>query len=108
MQQGQARSDVFHAVADPHRRRLLDLLADGEQPVQALASHFKITLQAVSQHLHILADVGLVARRKEGRYRYYRAEPAALREVHDWAAQYRRFWDARLERLGAYLDEEGA
>lgn len=100
-----AKVDVFHAVSDANRRKLLDLLAVGEQPVQELVAHFDITFQAVSQHLHILAEAGLVTRRKQGRYRYYRAQPAALQDVHDWTGRYRAFWESRLERLGDYLDE---
>jgi DNA-binding transcriptional ArsR family regulator len=100
-----SKTDVFHAVADANRRKLLDLLSDGEQPVQNLVPHLDITFQAVSQHLHILAEAGLVTRRKQGRYRYYRAQPAALQDVHDWTGRYRAFWENRLERLGGYLDE---
>jgi len=97
--------DVFHAVADANRRKLLDLLSEGERPVQDLVPHFDITFQAVSQHLHVLAEAGLVTRRKQGRYRYYRAQPAALKGVYDWSGRYRGFWENRLERLGSYLDE---
>ncbi|MEM7441866.1 MAG: metalloregulator ArsR/SmtB family transcription factor [Pseudomonadota bacterium] len=97
--------DVFHAVADANRRKLLDLLSDGERPVQDLVPHFDMTFQAVSQHLHILAEAGLVTRRKQGRYRYYRAQPAGLQDVHDWTGRYRAFWENRLERLGSVLDE---
>lgn len=100
-----SRVDIFHAVADANRRKLLDLLAAGERPVQELVPHFDMSFQAVSQHLHILAEAGLVTRRKQGRYRIYRAQPAALRDIHDWAGQYRAFWENRLERLGDYLDE---
>ena len=99
------QTDIFYAVADANRRKLLDLLIKGEQPVQGLAAHFDISLQAVSQHLQILANAGLVSKRKQGRFRYYRAEPAALQTVHDWVSRYRLFWDARLDRLGQVLDE---
>lgn len=98
--------DVYHAIADGNRRRLLELLIEDERSVNECAPHFGITLGAVSQHLKVLLDAGLVERRKQGRYRYYRAAPAALREVHEWTAQYRRFWEASLDRLGDYLDRE--
>lgn len=98
--------DVFQAIADPNRRRLLDLLRDGERSVQELLPHFDVTLGAVSQHLKILLESGLVARRKAGRYRYYRASPAALSEVHGWADGYRQFWENRLDRLGELLNEK--
>lgn len=96
--------DVYHAIADGNRRGLLELLADQERSVQELTRHFDITIGAVSQHLKVLLDSGLVTRRKAGRYRYYRANPRALKEVHDWTLQYRRFWDSRLDRLDDYLD----
>ncbi|MGD2076630.1 MAG: metalloregulator ArsR/SmtB family transcription factor [Gammaproteobacteria bacterium] len=95
--------DIFHAVADPTRRRLLDLLAAGEQPVQKLVPQFDMSFQAVSLHLKVLAEAGLVSRRKAGRFRYYKAEPQGLREVYDWVSRYQRFWEARLDRLGTYL-----
>jgi DNA-binding transcriptional ArsR family regulator len=98
--------NIFHAVADPNRRTLLDLLLDGPRPVHELGAHFEISLAAVSQHLKVLLDAGLVSREVRGKYRFYHAEPAALREVHVWTEQYRAFWDGRLDRLGKYLDEQ--
>ena len=97
--------DVYHAIADPNRRKLLELLTRQEHSVQDLVPHFDMTIGAVSQHLQILLASGLVTRRKEGRYRFYRARPEALREVQDWTEQMRRFWVASLDRLGDYLDE---
>lgn len=100
------RHDVFHAIADPNRRVMLDLLAKQERPVQEIVEHFDISFQGVSQHLAVLAAAGLVQRRKVGRYRYYRTRSTALKEVYDWVSQYRRFWRQRLDRLGDYLDED--
>jgi len=97
--------DVYHAIADANRRRLMELLSDQEQSVQELVSHFDVTIGAISQHLQILLASGLVTRRKEGRFRIYSARPQALMEVHEWTEQYRRFWDSRLDRLGDYLDK---
>ena len=97
--------DVFHAIADPNRRRLLDLLREEEHCVQDLVPHLGVTIGAVSQHLKILLESGLVTRRKAGRHRYYRAAPQALDEVHDWTQRYRAFWESRLDRLGRYLEE---
>jgi DNA-binding transcriptional ArsR family regulator len=76
--------DVFHAIADPTRRELLDRLSDGEQPVGRLAAAFSMTLSAVSQHLRLLREAGLVVDRREGRERLYRLNPAPLREVAGW------------------------
>jgi DNA-binding transcriptional ArsR family regulator len=98
-------ADVFHAVADANRRRILDLLMGGEKPVGELADHFDMTFQGVSQHLKILAAAGLVTKRRQGRFQVYRAAPERLREIHDWAAQYEKFWRRRLRKLGSYLDE---
>lgn len=100
--------DIFQAVADPNRRTLLDLLLDGPRPVQELGAHFDISLAAISQHLKVLLDAGLVSREARGKYRYYHAEPAALQQVHDWTAQYRDFWEDRLDRLGGYLDRQAS
>jgi DNA-binding transcriptional ArsR family regulator len=97
--------DVYHAIADANRRRLLELLSDRERSVQELVSHFDVTIGAISQHLQILLAGGLVVRRKEGRFRIYSARPEALKEVHEWTEQYRRFWESRLDRLGDYLDQ---
>lgn len=98
--------DVYHAIADANRRKLLTLLSERERSVQELMPHFDVTIGAVSQHLKILLASGLVTRRKDGRFRFYRSNPAALREVHDWTEQYRRFWESRLDRLGDYLDSK--
>ena len=73
--------------------------------MQDLMPHFTVTIGAISQHLKVLLQAGLVLRRVEGRYRLYRATPEALREVHDWTTQFSVFWEPRLDRLGEYLDE---
>lgn len=97
--------DVYFAIADPTRRRLLDLLAGGERSVQDLMKFFDVTIGAISQHLKVLLDCGLVERRKQGRFRFYRARPVALEDVHAWTEQYQRFWDTSLDRLEKHLDE---
>lgn len=96
--------DVFHAIADANRRRLLELLREHEHCVQDLVPHLGITVGGVSQHLKVLLDSGLVTRRKQGRQRFYRASPEALDEVHAWTERYRRFWTERLDRLGSVLE----
>jgi len=101
----QARVDVFQAIAEPNRRKLLDLLATGERSVQELAENFDIRLQGVSQHLQILAAAGLVTHRKEGRFRYYRATPDKLRQVRAWVDTYEKFWTERLDRLASQLEK---
>ena len=74
--------------------------------MQELGAHFDISLAAISQHLKVLLEAGLVSREARGKYRYYHAEPAALQQVHDWTGQYREFWVNRLDRLGGYLDQQ--
>jgi DNA-binding transcriptional ArsR family regulator len=97
--------DVFQAIADPNRRKILGLLLNQERTVNELVPHFDVTVGAISQHLKILLESRLVVRRKEGRFRYYRTEPVRLKEVHDWASQYEVFWKRRMRKLGRYLDE---
>jgi DNA-binding transcriptional ArsR family regulator len=100
-----ASDQVFHAIADPNRRKLLDVLAGGDLPAQELASHFDVSFAAVSQHLKVLHEAGLVKRRAEGRHRIYSLAPLPLREVDDWTARYRKFWQGRLKLLRTYLDD---
>ncbi|WP_438433834.1 ArsR/SmtB family transcription factor [Gorillibacterium sp. sgz500922] len=102
------KPDVFQALADPTRRRLLELLAEGERPLNALSGRFGISRTAVSKHLRVLADAGLVRERKAGRETRYRLDPDPLREVKEWIAFYERFWDNKLAALGRYLEAEPA
>ena len=94
-----ADGDVFTAIADPTRRRLLELLEDGECPVGRLVDLMGSDQPTVSKHLGILRHVGLVAVRQDGRQRCYRAEAVALREVHDWSTRFRRHWQGQLGRI---------
>src|SRR3954470_17518751 len=91
--------DVFEAISHPARRRMLDLLVEADRSVNALAGHFQMSRPAVSQHLRVLLDAGLVTEQRHGRERRYRLVPAQLRPVRDWMAYYERFWDEHLERL---------
>jgi DNA-binding transcriptional ArsR family regulator len=98
--------DVFHAIADANRRALLDFLAQGELAVGTLVEHSGLSYSAVSQHLAVLLDVGLVRRRQDGRQRFYRLDPQPLREVHDWTGHYEKFWRGKLKRLRRVLEED--
>ncbi|HTF86844.1 MAG TPA: metalloregulator ArsR/SmtB family transcription factor [Planctomycetota bacterium] len=100
-----ASKDVFRAVADPTRRRILDLLAESEQSVGELVLRFSMSQPAISQHLRVLYDAGLVGRHREGRLKKYRLRPERLRRVHDWSAHYAHFWTDKLGALGRYLDK---
>src|SRR5580704_8825930 len=95
--------DVFYAVADPTRRALLDLLAQGEEPVNSLAERFAISRPAISQHLAILLRTRLVRARRVGRQRRYRLQPQPLEEIYDWIALYERFWTNKLSALSEHL-----
>jgi DNA-binding transcriptional ArsR family regulator len=106
MSRAQAHSDVFQAIADPTRRSILSLLVGGEQPVGQLAQAFDITLSAISQHMRVLREAGLVDVRHVGRERRYRLNPVPLQDVANWMAQYEPFWRTRLDALSRYLDED--
>ena len=96
--------DVFGVIAHPVRRRLLESLARGEQRVTDLATPLPVSRSAVSQHLRVMRDVGVVAERRDGRERYYRLRRAPLRDVESWLARIDRFWADRLRRLGEHLE----
>ncbi|NJM07774.1 winged helix-turn-helix transcriptional regulator [Candidatus Gracilibacteria bacterium] len=96
--------DVFNAIAHPVRRQILDALRTEDQPVHVLAAPFAMSRPAISQHLKLLRDAGLVSEMRLGRERRYRLEPTRLRDVADWLAQYEQFWAERLRNLGAYLE----
>lgn len=102
-----AVSTVYQAIADPTRRQLLDLLGGGEQPVNSLTQPFAMSRPAISQHLRVLREVGLVEEHRVGRERRYRLCAGPLREVYDWVAHYDRFWRQHLNKLGEFLKEEG-
>jgi DNA-binding transcriptional ArsR family regulator len=91
--------DIFGAISHPARRRILDLLTEADRSVNTIAGHFQMSRPAVSQHLRILLDAGLVTEQRHGRERRYRLVPARLGPVRDWIAHYERFWDDPLPRL---------
>jgi DNA-binding transcriptional ArsR family regulator len=95
--------DVFGAISHPARRQMLDLLARTDHSVNAIAVHFKMSRPAVSQHLRVLLDAGLVSEQRYGRERRYHFVPEQLAPVRDWIALYERFWDDRLHRLEKLL-----
>jgi DNA-binding transcriptional ArsR family regulator len=97
--------DVFTAISHHARRRMLDLLTEAERSVSDIAAHFDMSRPAVSQHLRVLLDVGLVTERRHGRQRRYRLVPERLGPVREWIAHYERFWDDRLLRLQKTLSQ---
>jgi len=98
--------DVFTAISHPARRRMLDLLAEADRSVNAMAGHFKMSRPAVSQHLRVLLDSGLVTEKRHGRERHYHFVPERLTPVREWIALYERFWDDRLQRLQKLLSKK--
>lgn len=99
--------DVFEAVADPTRRAILDLLAEGERPAGALVAAFpSLTQPSISRHLKVLRDVGLVGVRAEAQRRVYVLEPRGLAEVDVWLERYRRYWSDHLDALERHLGDD--
>src|ERR1700684_3341098 len=105
MARASTTSDVFNAIADMHRREVLDALIEGEKAVGAIARDLSMSQPQVSKHLRVLSEVGLVRCRAEGRHRLYRLEPARLRPLHQWLAKYEQAVNDRLDRVDAYLQE---
>ncbi len=97
--------DVFHAIADPHRRAIFGLLARRKLTLNGVAEHFEISRPAVSKHVKILSECGLITIRRQGRERICEAKPERLNEVSVWVERYRALWKERLDALGHYLDE---
>ena len=99
--------DVYEAVADPTRRKLLQMLAEVEElPLHEITVHFDMGRTAVSKHLAILKEADLVITRKVGRETRYRLNAAPLREIQDWVAHYEEFWKARVDKLKLLLEEK--
>jgi DNA-binding transcriptional ArsR family regulator len=98
-------SDVFNAIAEAHRREILDALMTGEKAVGAIVNDLSMSQPQVSKHLRVLSEVGLVRSRAEGRRRLYRLEPARLRPMQEWLAKHERALNDRLDRIGDYLKE---
>jgi DNA-binding transcriptional ArsR family regulator len=96
-------SSRFQALADPTRRAILARLAVGETSVTELAAPFDISQPAISKHLKVLERAGLISRSRAAQYRPCRLEPQALQSVDQWLADYRRLWEARLDRLESLL-----
>lgn len=99
------RRDVFQAIADPTRRAIINMIAGQPLNLNSVAEHFDISRPAVSKHIKILTECGLVVIKQQGRERFCEAKLQKLNAVHDWVEQYRRFWTAKLDSLEAYLEK---
>lgn len=98
-------TDAFNAIAEPRRRQILDILADGERPVNDLVAELGLAQPQISKHLRVLREVGLVDVRDEGRHRLYRLNGRPLKPIHDWIQTYEASWNDRFEALDDVVDE---
>jgi DNA-binding transcriptional ArsR family regulator len=101
----EARRDVFQAIADPTRRAIISLIAQQPQNVNAIAEKFDMTRQAVSLHVKILTECGLLEIKQQGRERYCEGRLEKLSEVAEWVTQYKQYWNDKLDSLELYLKE---
>ncbi|RYY30403.1 MAG: ArsR family transcriptional regulator [Chitinophagaceae bacterium] len=99
------RRDVFQAIADPTRRQIIGLLAAGSLNVNAVAQHFEMSRPAISKHLRILTECGIIVVHDQGRERICSADFNKLREVDKWLNAYRKFWNQKLDSLGDFLNQ---
>ena len=102
----EARRDVFQAIADSTRREIINLIAHEPQNLNAISANFEMSRQAVSLHIKILEECGLIEIRQEGNSRFCKAKLEKLSEVHDWTEQYRAIWTKRFHSLRNYLEKE--
>lgn len=103
---GGVENALWNALVDPHRRAVLDLLAQGELSVGELVERLGLTQPQTSKHLRVLRDAGLVRVEQRAQRRIYAVDPGPIAELDRWLAPYRKLWNARLDRLGAHLDKE--
>jgi DNA-binding transcriptional ArsR family regulator len=99
------RRDVFQAIADPTRREIINLIAHKSLNLNAVAENFKVSRPAISKHIKILTECGLIVIKQQGRERYCEPRLERLNEVSSWVEQYRKFWNAKLDALEFYLNE---
>ena len=99
------RRDVFQAIADPTRREIINMLSHRSLNLNSVADQFTVSRPAISKHIKILTECGLVVIKQQGRERYCEAKLDKLNDVSEWVEQYRKFWTARLDSLEEYLNE---
>jgi DNA-binding transcriptional ArsR family regulator len=101
----ESRRDVFQAIADPTRRKIISLVSRHPMNLSAIADHFEISRPAISQQMKILGECGLIEITKEGRETICAIRPAELKKIADWAAQYQELWMDRIDSFEAYVNE---
>lgn len=99
------RRDVFQAIADPTRREIIAMIAHESLHLNRVAEKFDVSRPAISKHIKILTECGLITIKQEGRHRYCEANLQKLNEVSEWVEQYKKFWEQKLDALEIYLDE---
>jgi DNA-binding transcriptional ArsR family regulator len=99
------RRDVFQAIADPTRRAIINMIAHQSLNLNSVAEQFDISRPAISKHIKILTECGLIVIKQQGRERFCEAKLEQLNEVSDWIEQYKQFWNAKLDSLEMYLEE---
>ncbi|MFI5131791.1 MAG: ArsR/SmtB family transcription factor [Chitinophagales bacterium] len=99
------RRDVFQAIADPTRREIISMIAQQTLNLNSIADNFHVSRPAISKHIKILTECGLITIKQQGRERHCEARLQKLNEVSDWVEQYRKFWTGKLDALEVYLDE---
>ena len=102
----EARRDVFQAIADPTRREIINLIAVKPLNLNTIADNFPISRPAISQHIKILSECGLIVIHQKGRERYCEAQLQQLNQVADWVEKYQTFWNTKLDALEKLLDDE--
>jgi len=101
----EARRDVFWAIADPTRRKIMHMVANKPMNLNTIAGKFDMSRPAISQHIKILTECGVIIIKQKGRERFCEAKRETLNEVSDWVEQYRKFWDNKFDSLAKYLDK---
>lgn len=106
MSAGKPRYDVFQAIADPTRRKVLQLLANKNQSIAEIASQFDISRTAIVKHLNILADAGLVQGEKQGKEKIFHLQTEPLKDVKDWLSYYEQFWHNKLTKFKYVVEND--
>jgi DNA-binding transcriptional ArsR family regulator len=99
------RGDIFFAIGDPTRRKLLELVAFGDHSIAALCDNFEVSRNAIVKHLHVLKDAGLISIKRHGRERRCELRGEAMKEVMQWVEMFEPFWEEKLDALDSYLKE---
>ena len=101
----ETRRDVFQAIADPTRRQIIGMIANQPMNLNAIAERFEVTRPAISNHIKILTECGLIAIDQIGRERYCKIKPGKLKEISEWISQYKELWEQKLDSFEDYLNE---